>query len=215
MTLKHDPSAIRYASTQEAYGTTWTLESIDSDGAQTWKNAKGHTALVQKAVEQVRQPQTSSSAGNIYSLDRIAKSYSLMPRPDPVWKPIDGQDLEMVERKPISDDRLKKTVNVTNVIPESYVADYSKLDAEIGQRLMEKGFFVDWHKAEKACASGRVSSTEPNESNKPKVGTNVVLSDNSTITDAYYYDRCLTNEEVRSIWSKGPDSVPGGKKIIQ
>jgi hypothetical protein len=56
MSLKHDPSAIRYASTQEAYGTTWTLDSIDSDGAQTWKNAKGHTALVQKAVEQVAAP---------------------------------------------------------------------------------------------------------------------------------------------------------------
>lgn len=48
MSLIHDPSAIRYASTQEAYGTTWTLDRIEGDGAQIWKNSKGETAMVQR-----------------------------------------------------------------------------------------------------------------------------------------------------------------------
>jgi hypothetical protein len=252
MSLKHDPSAIRYASTQEAYGTTWTLDSTEDDGTQVWKNAKGQTALVQKAVEQVRQQLPAS----------------------PVWKLMDiGQTKEQLgnmTRKPISADRLKKAITITNVIPESYVADYSKLDAEIGQRLMEKGFFVDWHKAEKACASGRVSSTEPNQSNQPKteqkygyysakadakgvgvcqyltpqgslvavtcVGTEgtawpdevclgpvtkcvKTISESASrhqrqMTNGYYYDRCLTNEEIASIWNNGHDSVPGGKKMF-
>src|SRR5688572_33402931 len=103
MSLKHDPSAIRYASTQEAYGTTWTLESIDSDGAQTWKNPKGHTALVQKAVEQVRQQLPAS----------------------PVWKLMDiGQTKEQLDnmvRNPIPDDRAKKSIKFSASIRNDLV----------------------------------------------------------------------------------------------
>ncbi len=167
MSLIHDPSAIRYASTQEAYGFTWTLDKIEPDGAQVWKNSKGHEAIVQKAAATV-------SRGKPVLEIKFDGTENLTVLPTaPVWKLMDiGQtehQLDNMVRKPISDDRLKKTVTVTNVIPDScYLADYSELDVQIGQRLMEKGFFVDWHKAEKACTSGRVSSTEPNQSNPPK-----------------------------------------------
>jgi hypothetical protein len=48
MSLQHDPSAVRYSTTQDAYGTTWTYLSTDESGSQTWKNTAGQTALVPK-----------------------------------------------------------------------------------------------------------------------------------------------------------------------
>jgi len=57
MSLTYDPSAIRYATTQEAYGCTWTLNKVESDGAQIWKNAKGQEALVPKCAIPVPNPE--------------------------------------------------------------------------------------------------------------------------------------------------------------
>jgi hypothetical protein len=177
MTLKHDPSAIRYVSTQEAYGTTWTLDSIASDGAQTWKNAKGHTALVHKAAAEVRKEsavwvfdgaddKVDFALSHDQKTEPFSISYTLPVKESltaaPVWKLIDiGQTKEQLDnmvQKPISSDRRSTTVTIF---------------------------------------------------------TNVAVSHNGQLTDAYSYDRCLTNEEIRSIWNKGHGSVPGGKKIIQ
>jgi hypothetical protein len=81
------------------------------------------------------------------------------------WVPIAGQNLNRVERKPISDDRKLGPITINNLVPPGVIPNYSKLDAEIARNLMGKGFFVGWSKA---CTVGRVSSTEPNGSNQPK-----------------------------------------------
>lgn len=106
MSLKHDPSAIRYASIQEAYGTTWTLDKVEDDGAQVWKNTKGQTAMVQKAVEQIRQ--------------------QLPPRP--VWAPIDtGQWNESFGKVELNSDSVDSLPNQDLSMPQPdppYGAEY-------------------------------------------------------------------------------------------
>jgi hypothetical protein len=76
MSLIYDPSAIRYSSTQTAYGCTWTLQKTEDDGAQVWKNAKGQEAIVQKTCDQVRQNHRQyrfNIDDKDYGIDRINK----------------------------------------------------------------------------------------------------------------------------------------------
>lgn len=117
MGLTYDSSAIRYATTQKAYGCTWTLNKIENDGAQVWRNAKGQEAIVHKACEQVKQShreyQVNLSDRN-YGLDRlnkrIANNYSArldtMPRPDPVWKLTNFGQGDNAFEKVVGDKRL-------------------------------------------------------------------------------------------------------------
>lgn len=49
MTLKYDTSGMKYV-TQEAYGTTWELQSTDTDGCQVWRNAAGQQAVVPRVA---------------------------------------------------------------------------------------------------------------------------------------------------------------------
>lgn len=55
MPLVYDPSALRYESTQQAYGQTWTLQRIEDDGAQLWRNGQGQEALVPCMQSNVRK----------------------------------------------------------------------------------------------------------------------------------------------------------------
>lgn len=111
MPLIHDPSAIRYASTQEAYGTTWTLSKTEDDGAQVWRDKNGKEAIVQKAVEQVRSSHRQYQYGTgdaDYGIDRINKRIvdNFPPLGTPVWTLVDFNNATVpVLRVPISDQR--------------------------------------------------------------------------------------------------------------
>ncbi len=170
MSLKHDPSAIRYASTQEAYGQIWTLDKVEPDGAQVWKNGKGQTAMVQ------------------------AEPVSKLPL-SPVWVLTDPSTANVpVVRHPIKDDRatLKSAVTydrcltadeiikVYNEGPDAIPGGHKINDltdptneetiAEI-DRLIASGRAGKYAKTLEDCKqamqSGRVSSTEENASNMP------------------------------------------------
>jgi hypothetical protein len=105
MSLIHDPSAIRYASAQQAYGTTWTLDRIESDGAQVWKNSKGQTAMVQ------------------------AESVANLP-PSPVWVLADPSKATVpVVRHPIKDDRRAQVNDLTDPTNEQTIAEIDRLIA--------------------------------------------------------------------------------------
>lgn len=71
MTLKYDTSGMKYV-TQEAYGTTWELQSTDTDGCQVWRNAAGQQAVVPRVTSQdpVTNPckEVSLGRGNSYEL---------------------------------------------------------------------------------------------------------------------------------------------------
>jgi hypothetical protein len=155
MSLQHDPSAVRYSTTQDAYGTTWTYLSTDENGSQTWKNSAGQSAVVPRIEPFVlKGPSPDYSYGDgVDSLATIPDNHicpspvpGSQPAPRAIWKLVDGQDVKDIKRNPIPDDR-RRNVTVTNVILEAAtVADYSKLDVEIMNTLREKGFFVNWGK---------------------------------------------------------------------
>jgi hypothetical protein len=140
MSLKHDPSAIRYASTQEAYGQLWTLDKVEPDGAQVWKNGKGHTAMVQ------------------------AEPVAKLPA-SPVWVLVDPSTSNgPVVRHPIKDDRRAQVNDLTDPTNEQTIAEIDRLiasgiDAKYAKTLED---------CKQAMQSGRVSSTEENVSNGPK-----------------------------------------------
>jgi hypothetical protein len=139
MSLTYDPNAIRYASTQEAYGCTWTLNKIESDGAQVWKNAKGHEALVPKVESQVRQSMSPTGRTINYSPELQQQPYSIKGVRFGVGETIDFSSEPVLEIKfdgtekltvsgevsayfPISQDMREQWVNGTweNLEPNSY-----------------------------------------------------------------------------------------------
>ncbi len=167
MSLKHDLSAIRYASTQEAYGQLWTLDKVEPDGAQVWKNGKGQTAMVQaepmadkinhyldakfaKVMEDI-------VAGDPFRASKLPES--------PVWVLADPSTAHVpVVRHPIKDDRRAQLSDLTDPTNEQTIAEIdhliaSGIDAKYARTL---------EGCKQAMQSGRVSSTEENVSNGPK-----------------------------------------------
>lgn len=173
MGLSYDPTAIRYASTQEAYGYTWTLSKIEDDGSQTWKNAKGHLAVVQKVAETVRRPEpvlelkfdgtedlqvpSEFKVDPPYSLETIAKRYS----------EIDAEVTKKLFDKGFFTNFA--TCNEPGHISDVCVYDRSLSNEEIAKVHNEGYDAVPGGKRLFSEAdSGRVSSTQFNESNVQK-----------------------------------------------
>ena len=96
MPLTYDPSAIRYASTQEAYGYTWTLDKIESDSAQVWKNAKGHEAIVPKQSSEIAAHRPDPRKGVFKDNDAeciIKGEYiSYLPIPEGTWNNVEPNE---------------------------------------------------------------------------------------------------------------------------
>ncbi len=154
MSLIHDPSAIRYASTQEAYGTTWTLDRIESDGAQLWKNAKGETAMVQQLPEE---------GMSLYIQGQVYQDVSIQ-------LPVSVPSLDIT-----FDSASDFTVQGTITAYFPHIPDWEPTNeqtiSEI-DRLTASGRAGKYAKTLEGCKqamqSGRVSSTEENVSNGPK-----------------------------------------------
>lgn len=136
MSLIHDPSAIRYASTQQAYGQTWTLSKTEEDGTQVWKNGQEQEAFVPKMVETVRAEVTDwvfdGKEDTIhFDLERVTTIQ---------YSPVD---------RAIAMKRAALTGSITaanNLMPGQKLQAYADSDAEISRKLNERGFFVDWNK---------------------------------------------------------------------
>lgn len=167
MSLTYDPSAIRYASTQEAYGCTWTLNKIEDDGAQVWKNSQGQEAIVQKACDQVRQNHREwrlNTEDKDYGIDRINKRIGrgytiereLGTPAASKYPPIERElgtpyDLETIARQ----YGIKTPLSLGHFQADPpYLKEYSETDCEVTQKLFERGFFVDWNKVDEIQTAG-------------------------------------------------------------
>lgn len=159
MSLIHDPSAIRYASTQEAYGSTWTLNKIEGDGAQVWKNSQGQEAIVQKTCDQIRQNHREwrlNTEDKDYGIDRINKRIGrgytiereLGTPAASKYPPIERKlgtpyNLETIARQ----YGIKTTLSLGHFQADPpYLKEYCETDCQVTQKLFERGFFVDWDK---------------------------------------------------------------------
>ncbi len=166
MSLIHDPSAIRYASTQEAYGQLWTLDKVEPDGAQVWKNAKGQTAMVQAEPEGGGQWYIQ---GQVYQDVVIDLPVSIPPLD---WV-FDGKD----DTIDIPLDLVKRAIYCSPVdlairARQANRAQINDLTDPTNEQTTASGRAGKYAKTLEDCKqamqSGRVSSTEENSSNSPK-----------------------------------------------
>lgn len=133
MSLTYDPHAIRYASTQEAYGCTWTLNKIEPDGAQVWKNAKGHEALVPKCTATV-QANLGNPCVDVNTYRPSGKSLGGTGDVKAVWRLLDcGQPLKSTKRNPTPDDRTKPEP-VLEIKFDSEVSAYFPISQEMREQ---------------------------------------------------------------------------------
>lgn len=189
MSLTYDPTAIRYASTQEAYGQTWILNKVEDDGAQVWRNSKGQEAIVPKMCTKfepalkinftpeeklaILKAEGFSVCGNLTSFFPMNEEFRKQMT-EGTWENLEPNDYGHFQSDPPYVPKPKLFTTIANSDSSGKIVGGCSYDRVLTREEMAKvrkeGYSAvpGGKPLVEHADSGRVSSTKPNESNKPK-----------------------------------------------
>lgn len=178
MPLVYDPSALRYESTQQAYGQTWTLQRIEDDGAQLWRNGQGQEALVPRMEVEVRGEWVFDGKEDTVQFPFVHDGPVSVAPSGHTWT--ETLKINTTGDCTVEIDN-KSTIEITGfsyqqpikmhetVVDKRFASNTAKI-GEIRMSLNGKRSY-QWNGHNwQGPVSGRTNSTEPNQSNGPKAG---------------------------------------------